>query len=535
MKINNIKKTSIKYYTLLLCVGLLTFTSCDKDFGDINNAWDSNLYKAEIPGLFNQLVSSTLKTGHEHRIPVAWLYQWTQQAAMYSASGYRLEDHVTQPWENYYRNRANYYELQKLVEESDDAAKMTNVLAMAKTIMAYKAAKNALLYGDMPYTDAGKAFISTSDFRPVYESQQLVLETAINDLTDALGSLSTSADQISLGGFETLFGNDVDKWKIFANSLRLRYAMMIRDKNESFADPIIADALTKPLLAAEEAYVLDPDDIGKEINRGGFWRGNSYMRMGSTMWDAMSNTNAVDGSGIYDLRTNIFFEPNKDDEWVPYPQNPDNTTATVTGDPYQEGRTTDNWDNQAQRSNFASINVYYVNDRFIPEILIAGSEISFLKAEIYNRGIGGVAADPAMAETFYNEGITASVNYWYKVANESANWTVNKPPAAPSAAELNGMLNNIEVAYSNDAATALEQIYKQSWIAFFHQPFEAWNLQRRTGGATPGEPLAATSLVLDFNRLVYPASERETNRVNWAAVTNGGDTDKSTTKTWFQQ
>lgn len=532
MKINKIKRMSRKFSMLFACIAFMSISSCDQDFEDINNAWDSKLYKAEVPGLFNGLISKMIKTSHHNRIPTAWLYQWNQSAAMYAASGYRLDDHVSQPWQNFYKDMANYREMERIIAESDDAANMTNISAMAKIIMSYKAINLALLYGDMPFTDAGKAFISPDDFRPAYDTQQFVIETALTDIGTAVTSLSGDAAQISIGASETLFGNDLDKWRKFANSIRLKYAMVIRDKDAAFADPIITDALSKSLLAPDETFSLDPNVITDlQINRGGFYRGNAYVRMGSTMWESMSSDNAVDGSGIYDLRTPLLFEPNEDDEWIPYPQNPDNTTATVTGNPHVDGRLNTDW--YVNRSNFASLNVYYTNIRTIPQILVSGSEISFIKAELYNRGVGGVTADAAMAETNYNEGITASVNFWYNIAMTEPLWVVGKPTAMPTTVELDAMLANAAVAYDADAAVALSQIYEQSWISLFHQPFDSWNLQRRTGNATPFATPSPTSLVLDFNRLTYPASERETNRENWKTANGGSDLE--TDKTWFQQ
>ena len=524
------KCTRSRWYLLIVFVGFMTISSCDKDFGDINKSFEANLNEATIPGLFNGLVAS-LKNGEtRNRVPVSWLFQWNQQAAMYTASGFRLDDKTTQAWKNYYNSLANYYDILNLIEEKDNPADYANIQAQAKIIMAYKALATTLLYGDIPYSEAGKGFLDPQAFRPVYDTQQSVMEAAINDLTTAMGELTNSASQESLGGFDTLLGNDVAMWIAFANSLRFRYAMTMREKDASFADPIIADALTKPLLAPDQHVSLDPATIpGLENNREGFYRGNSYIRMGSTMWESMSSTNAVDGSGIYDLRCSILFEPNEDDEWVPYPQNPDASTPTVTGDPHVPARLTD-WD--SNRSNFATINVYYVQDRTVPQFIVTGTQISFLKAEIYNRGIAGVSADAAMAEAFYQEGITSSVNFWYNHAFNSI-WVVNKPAAAaPTAGELNGMLNHPSVAYSADSATALSQIYEQSWISLFHQPFEAWNLQRRTNNATPNVPLSASGLVTDFNKLTYPPSERETNRVNWTAVTGGNDSE--THKIWIQ-
>lgn len=528
MKILNMRKTNIGVLILLLG-GFLSFQSCEKDFGDINNSYQANLYEANIPGLFNGVVGSLTKTGIHHRVPVAWLYQWNQQAAMFSVSGYRLDDNTTAAWQNYYAAMANVNDLNNLIAEEEKPEDFVNIQAMVKVVMAYKTLSTTLLYGDMPYTEAGKGFLGTDGFRPNYDSQQSVMEAAINDLTWAYDNLSMEATQETLEGGDVLFGNDIDQWKKFANSLRFRYAMTMSEKHGSFADPIIADALSKPLLAADEYVALDPASIpGLENRRDGFYRGNSYMRMGSTMWENMSSTNAVDGSGIYDLRCSILWEPNENDEWIPYPQNPGNDVEAVTGDPHIPGRLTD-W--AANRSNFATFNVYYVNDYTLPQFIITGTQISFLKAEIYNRGIAGVGANATMAEDNYNEGIVASVKFWQNHAFNSI-WEMNKPETAePTFEDMNAMLTNSEVAYSTDGNTALSQIYKQSWISLIHQPFEAWNLQRRTNNATPGVALAASSLVTDFNRLTYPQSERETNRINYNAAISDDYTEK--TKMWI--
>lgn len=528
MKITKIRKVNIGVLVLLL-VGILSFPSCEKDFGDINKSYQANLYEANIPGLFNGVVASLKKTNMHYRVPVAWLYQWNQQAAMFSASGYRLDDNTTDAWRNYYATMANAFDIDNLIADEEKPEDFVNIQAMVKVVMAYKTLTTSLLYGDLPYSEAGKGFLSTEGFRPVYDSQQSVMESAINDLSWAVDNLSTNASQVSLEGADVLFNNDVDMWIKFANSLRLRYAMAMNEKDASFADPVITAALTKPLLAASEYVSLDPVSVPGLVNkRDGYYRGNSYMRMGSTMFEAMSSSNAVDGSGIYDLRCTILWEPNENDEWIPYPQNPGNDVAVVTGDPHVPGRLTD-WN--SSRSNFAAFNVYYVNDETLPQFVITGTQISFLKAEIYNRGIAGVGASPSMAEDFYNEGITASVNFWYNHAYNSI-WDVNKPAAAePTESEMQAMLANPNVAYSTDGATALSQIYKQSWISLIHQPFEAWNLQRRTNNGTPNVTLAASSLVTDFNRLTYPQSERETNRVNYNSATSGDYTEK--TKLWL--
>ncbi len=488
MKNNRMKKTYRGVYIILLIIGFMSFQSCEKDFGDINDSYTANLYEATLPGLFNHLVGSLKKNNTHYRVPVAWLFQWNQQAAMFGASGYRLDDNTTPVWQSLYHEMANVNDIETMIAGKEDPENYTNIQAMVKTVMAYKALSATLLYDNMPYSKAGQGFLNADGYRPVYESQQTIMEAALTDLSWAVDNLSNSSSQVSLEGADVLLGNDIDEWIKFANSLRFRYAMAMIEVNPAFANPIITAALAKPLLSPDEHISLDPSSIlNLENKRDQYWRGNSYMRMGSTMFEAMSSTNAVDGSGIYDLRCSILWETNEDDEWVPYPQNPGTGVPAVTGDPHVAARLTD-WD--SRRSNFATFNVYYVHDLTIPQFIVTGTQISFLKAEIYNRGLAGIAANPAMAESAYLEGVTASVNFWYKQAFNSI-WDVNKPATEePTPADLTAMLTNTEVAYSGNAASALSQIYKQSWISLIHQPFEAWNLQRRTNNATPNVPLS---------------------------------------------
>lgn len=516
----------------MLCSMALT-VSCEKDFGDINDPWENKQYTVELPPLYNSIVSTMTETGRP--IASSFLYQATQLAANYAASGYRLDNQVGGTWENYYFALVDYRKAIELIDADPRSARMTNIRAMLQTLIALKTLRTTTLYGDMPYKDAGKSIYGSAYFRPVYDKQADIFTAALADLKQAVDGFSTSSDQVSLGEYETLLKNDIPTWIKFANSIRLRYAMVMRGKNPAAADAIIAEALTKPLLEADKYVGIEAALVpGSQIDRAGNYRGNSYVRMGSTMWRAMSSTDAEDGTGIYDLRTKIFFEPNSAGKWKPYPQNPPTGTVAETGnggadDPYAEMRLT-KWASGGTY-NYSPLNFYYVADKTFPDLILAGSEISFLKAEIYNKGIGGVTANPATAKQFYEEGITASVQFWYKLANGSAVWVVNKPAASPDPAALKAMLTNPAVAYSATPAEALTQIYKQNWIALFHQPFDAWVLQRRTGNATPNTPLAPTSESLNLNRLVYPSGEVTSNFDNWKAVTGG--TDDRSVKPWF--
>lgn len=536
MKFYQIKK--IKSSLMLACIGVIAISSCKKDFGDINKSWDNRVYAPTIPALFNNISASMQDAGGTGILYTSFIYQSTQLAAMYASSGYRMDNQVEGAWGNYYTALANSYKLYDMIDADPNADKMTNVRAMTKTLLAYKALHTTMLFGDMPYSQAGKVFYGPEYYRPVYDKQADIFASALEDLNWAIANFTPNENQVSLGASETIFNGDVTKWVKFANSLRLRYAMVMHVKDPAKADAIIADALNKPLLVAGEHYGFYPGSLPDVFyDRIGMYNGNSYIRMSSTMFDAMSSSDSKDGSGIFDLRCNILFEPNRDGEWVPFPINPPNNVVPevlsnndgTNPNPYDGSRLT-TWQTSGKYL-YAPLNFYYVADRTIPHLFITCSEVSFLKAEIYNRGIGGVAANPALAKQHYEEGITESVKFWYKVANESTVWAVNQPDEAPTPLEMANMLAHPEVAYSSNAADALLQIYKQSWIAFFHQPYEAWNLKRRTNHATPSETLSPSSPVLNMNKLVYPPSETETNYDNWKAIT-GGSNDM-TVKPWF--
>jgi hypothetical protein len=56
MKYKNSKKTGLP--VLFICALVLTITSCEKDFGDINDPWANQTYTATIPPLYNGIASS---------------------------------------------------------------------------------------------------------------------------------------------------------------------------------------------------------------------------------------------------------------------------------------------------------------------------------------------------------------------------------------------------------------------------------------------------------------------------------------------
>lgn len=531
----------MKHLSKIAIIALLvTSVSCKNDFEEINAPWNKP-NSASTPEMFNAVVSSLPLTTAEQTVMNAWIFPITQQMAITSGS-FPYDNAKGAVWENYYYTLANVRILEDRIDKSDNPASMTNMSAMLKIIMAYKSFKATNYFGAMPYKEAGYAALAASKgtgvYRAKYNTQQEIYTDILTNLKWAIDNLKTDPTQFSVGNYETFFKGDIAMWTKFANSLRLYIAATIYDKDKTLATAHITEALSKPLLADTDNIGIWPAKLNLSLqSREMSFYGNCYLRMGSTMWQLMSANDNKDGSGIFDLRAKIFFEPNNAGEWVAYPQNPiSGVTPTEGGLPYDRKRY-NAWGDKGANNLFSPANLYFEQDiTSIPELILTAAQVRFIKAEIYNRGMG-VAANAATAKAEYEAGIKSSLDMWKGIAFNSSVWTVAKPTSATATvAELNTLLASPKVAYSADPAAALNQIYAQLWIDQFRQPFDAWTLKRRTGNKTPmstSNPQYYTGNFGIYSRFVYPDDEITYNAENFKAAVGG--TNLNTTKLWIAQ
>jgi len=541
-----------KYYNIRYRAGVMIiilviafFASCTKDFQKINATWNGSA-SASFPQIYQSVGSNMALTAQgEDNAGTRWLYPITQQGAVYAASDFGYGGGAN--WNGFYQNLAAINQMFSMAAATPDSASYTNAKAMLKVLRAYQAIELSNFYGDIPYSKAGKGLSgNTADLTVPYDKQQAVYLSCLKDLTWAVNNFNTtSTTQFSLGSSEFLLANNIPQWIKFANSLRLRYALTMYDKDNADAGPIIADALSKPLLTDPVADVVGLNatnipGLSVDVNaagRGFSFRQECRLRMGSTMWNMLSNNNNADGSGIFDPRCKIYFEVNGSGNWAPYPQNP--VTATADGgDPYNVARDAD-WTLDKVGNLYSDFNYYWGRDGVapgstvtVPEIFMTPAEVHFLKAEVYARGIAGVAQNNATAQTEYEAGITSSITFWNTMAYTSSIWVVNKPVAAtPNPADITAVLTNPKVAFN--AANAVQLIYAQEWVDLFRQPWVAWTLMRRTGGATPADPSNPAGYIQNYGslqRYQYPGDEQLYNNANWKAATGGNDV--TSTKIW---
>ncbi|MEI6575946.1 MAG: SusD/RagB family nutrient-binding outer membrane lipoprotein [Bacteroidota bacterium] len=530
-------KTKYILFALILIIVPLSF-SCTKDFADINKN-PNGFTTASNGSLFNSVIQSLVLTGNEQfYVNNEVLYKQVQLAALTASAWGNTSIGIEDIWSNYYGILPSIRELERRFATMDPATPgLKNMQAMLKITLAYKTFRVSDMFGDIPYSEAGYGFQDISKLHPRYDSQRDIYVSLLDDLKWADENINpTDIGDVftTFTAFDKLFSGDLVKWRKFSNSLRLRYAMRMAEKEPALSGEIIKEILeqNKPVFvgynvssAVLESACLWPAATGfKNSSVSWSFREHKNIRMGSNIWHQFSTNDSSDGSGIFDPRVYIYFEGNKDNKWVPYPQLPDANTPASTGIPYGAHRDDAvNYSFKGVDCPYSPVNYFLIQDEdYIPIIFITGAEVHFIKAEAYFRGIG-VAVDKSKADIEYMNGINASIEWWKMVANNSklpiSKLKFSDMIHIPANLSPASVLSHFGSWNATSEDQKLEFIYTQRWIDAFRQPWEAWAELRRTAKIPhEGAPLS-------YFRMTYPASEAAYNTANYneAIQRQGGD------------
>jgi len=532
--------------TGLLILFLIILISCKKDFEEINS--DPQSFTTASDGaLFNEVIS-TLQLGWNEQFYInnEILYYQTQQAALTKQAWGNFTIGTEEIWRNYYTSLSEIRELEKRFSQYEDSAGVINMRAMVKIILALKTFKVTDLFGNIPFTEAGYGFQSLDLLHPKFDQQRDIYLFLLDELKWADENIDDAAAVVepytSFIAFDKLFNGDMLKWRKLANSLRMRHAMRMSEKEPSLAGEIIKDIiendrpvflgydLTTPVL--ESACIWPAASGFRNESVSWSFREHKNLRMGSNIWHQLSYHDSTNGSGIFDPRAYIFFETNNTNEWKPYPQLPDEVTPPEGGIPYDSHRDQDGaYFIKGETCIYSPFNYFIVSDQdYMPIIIITGAEIHFIMAEAYFRGIG-VALNQDRADEEYMNGINASVNWWMEVAENS------KLPASrlafpdmidiPDNLDASSVLDRFGSWTATTEEEKLQNIYTQWCLDAFRQPWEAYALARRTG-MTPRE-----GAPIDHYRLPYPPSEAEYNSENWAKAVSDQGGETPDVKIWW--
>ncbi len=521
---------------LLLIIVMATFSSCDKGFEELNR---NPLAPTEVnyEAIFNELVNS-LRLGWNRQLFIhnEILYDVTELGVVTAQTFGNIDAGAEDIWSNYYTALKNARELKASLDElaKIDLEATDIVKAQIDILMAYKTFQLIDLFGDVPYSEAGQAYIGEGIVRPKYDDDReiyLSLLTDLREATDFLTSVSGTTAQgnpyLRVSGYDALFGDNLGLWAKFSNSMLLKYLVRIHEQEPDLVNTQIGEILNSGydfINPGEDVVMMPADQSWSNLGVNWSFREHNRLRLGSTMWNFLTEDDE-----ILDPRIAIFFETNNADEWVPFPQLADVGTPQSGGAPYDKDIRDNVYNNKGAENIYASFNFYLVRDeQDIPEILLSAAEVKFLLAEIFLKGIG-TPKDEFIASFRYQEGMLTSMEFWQEIARNSVIWE-NKPDffSTGQLFQVTELPRYKFVVGSNEDEN-LAKIYAQRWIDYFRQPWEAFTLMRQT------DLLPREKAPNEFFRLTYPVSESTFNFDNWSSQVSLMGADAHNIKVWWME
>jgi hypothetical protein len=385
---------------------------------------------------------------------------------------------VTTPWNTGYTTLiAN---LNNIISLDDDVAN-PNYKGVALTLRSWVFLLLTDLYGDIPYSEVGKSQV------PVYDTQQSVYENLQKDLTEALSLLNTSAGAIS---GDVVYAGDINKWRKFAASLKLRIALRVADQEPEKAKQVISALQTTDLIANNDetfrfVYTASPYNNPQHDH---FVTRSDY-RISKTIVDKLKE--------LQDPRLPVYADRPKNTSVTDYAGG---ANGLANGDANDQG--------------FDKISMpgkYFISPE-APAVIYSYAEVLFNLAEAAQRGyIGGNAKE------YYEQAVEASLNQF----------------GITDGAVVNDYLTQSAVQYN--AANWKESIGEQKWIAFFGQGLDAFAEWRRLDYP---QLKAGPASVLNDNipiRLFYPGTEQSLNRKSREEAVKRQGEDLLTTRLWFDK
>lgn len=438
---------------------------------------------------------------------VAWsqfLGSSDNDAKMMQGSQNWIQDH----WNNYYTSRMMMFkEIERLYDlmPEDTRANYDVYLVIGKIVMAYNTANTADLWGDMPYSESWTARSAEQNLFVKFDTQESVYDAILADLktaSDALKgiTLNDSPEHQALITQDILNHGDLMKWQMFANSLRLRLGMRLSEVSAQKASDVVGDVLggSYPLVESNDQNIIREAALPDGSSDGAFNRATRERRdktfAGEIMMDIMNASS--------DPRIPVYFMPSDvGGAFVGLPSSPDDQSSlTISID------------------DFAYLHRdYFEQNELFPGVVISASEVSFLKAEAYNRG--WATGDD---EAAYNTALAQSIEMYYSIARLKESTITD-----PDQGTINTFINTSSAQYDG----TLEQIATQRWInSFVVQPYESFAEQRRTDFPALPDDISGGSTLTRAVRVIYPPTEILNNAENYAAVQ---DNDTFTHRVWW--
>ena len=442
-----------------------TTTSCQKDFEEINT--NPNRPQQALPtALFNGSTKLFLKNTRNYTTSGMMFRSWMQYTAQDTytkESRFLYRDYAGDYlWRYPYQVAGGYKDIidlntdPKTKELMATYGKSENQIAAARIMLAYTFALLVETFGDVPYYSYGspnperfQALQLEKYISPVYATQKEIYTDLLKELKEAAAQIVSDSYVFKEGDyiFET-----PDKMRRFANSLRLRLAIRLKDVSDTelrtLAQQSIDELKSGTAVMQSEADTVelqfDSDDtnpapIYKEYfvsNRVDYSPSNSFVQLlkgqrGNFGVDPrLQKYFAPKGLTKYQARDGRYTESDNLNDYIGMPYGLDESMADFQ---FKSGVAVSFFSSRILQPNYAEVFMEY-------------SEVCFLLSEANG-----------WDNTWYKKGVEASMKKW-GVANTKITNFLNTIPAANE-----------------------ENVLTQKYIALYMNPNEAWAEYRRTG------------------------------------------------------
>jgi hypothetical protein len=476
----------------LLC-SIVVVMSCTDNFEEYNTNKNklSKLEPSQLPFLFSKAQSVATNNGWNYQIAQNLFHdqycQYFANTTTYFPSD-RLTirmDWIRAAWNPIYTEVVP--QLQSIFAQTE---KTSPEYALANIMWVYTFHRLTDTWGPVPYFSAGVAGTGVP-----YDAQDVIYDDMFKRLDSAVTTLDNFAGQNRFGSYDLIYGGDLNKWKKFANTLRLRMAIRISgvDANRARAEGEEAAASgTLTTSPGDDALIIRSLN-GDDFNGLAIMDWNEF-RMSATMESVLK--------GYDDPRMPIYFMPTRD-SWQ--------ANEVANGKAKTEDMSNVNFEDLAHpleyhglRNGLTSadmavpLNGHSANShhgdrwndgdpkytsgsdgRETPSNVMCAAEADFLKAEATLLGwnVGG-----GTAKQHYENGIRNSFAQWgiTDAAKVNAYIASGATPIPPNDSQNSPAVSSAPIAFGGTAALQKEQITIQKWLALYPEGVEAWADIRRS-------------------------------------------------------
>lgn len=532
----NSNRNRLAFFLILFSAFLF---SCEETLEEINiNPNGVNPAIAHPNLLLSTIISSTAKSvvglGYGN---IAGVMQHTQKDG-WGSSHNNYEWTPNQDWGGYYGILRNVDEIyQKSVDMELEFHQ-----GVALVIKSYVFGMITDLWGDAPYTYALRGDLGGEEnIKPVFDRQEDIYSSILADLESANTLLSKNkADYVGINSVQDiLYSGDVKQWRMFANSLALRYYMRLSEKDPSIAktgiEKIVNDPEAYPIIlnVSNDANIDYPGNSSSDS-----WPANTVydgtggsnfrrLKMCSTLVETLQKLNDP-RLGVWaekiDIPLVVVATPVDRDEIVDgiryIGQDIADHYETINGIPLNENteyiglppagfqvpqafNLNPNLEQAPHNPHASHLNDIF-QDATGPLLLarmLSASEVHFIIAEA---AIKGWTSENA--QTHYEAGVEASFKAW-GIGGDYADY-----------------IAGVDVSFDGTQ----KQVMEQKWIASWSAAAEAWFDYRRTGLPALQAGLFVKRDALPL-RFYYSVTELDYNTTNSeAAIDNLTETEFST-------